>query len=352
MYFNHGYALLIGANVNLPIVERDAQAIYDILVDERRAAYPRAQVDLLTKGRATRKDILEALDKLRERISSDPDATVFVYYSGHGGRFEEQGHAVEYYLIPEGYDPSNRSGTAVSGAEFAARVEEVASLARKLMVFLDCCHAAGIPGEKEETVRFVKSPVPPQLVALEAGSGIVIVASSHEKERSYYGNHYSHFTECLLEAMRGKGNVTTDGYARILDTLVYLFDSVPARAAAQGPQHPFVKEILDLGDNFPICFYAGGDKALPEAPSLVPEPPLDPSTWEDRRRREWLEILENERELRIAKVRHIREFLPIALDAIQSFSLRQHLFREEAELSRLEEQIRAILTTWRNSDEQ
>lgn len=345
MEFEHGYALLIGANVNLPIVEKDARAIYDILVDEQRAAYPRAQVNLLTKGRATRKGILEAFDELIGRISKDPKATVFVYYSGHGGRFALQGSSAEYYLIPEGYKPHDRSGTAVSGVEFTAKTEKIATLARKAMVFLDCCHAAGIPGEKEEVMTFVKSPVPPQLLALEAGSGIVIVASSHEKERSYYGNNYSYFTECLLEAMRGKGNVTTDGYVRILDTLIYLFDNVPARAAAQGPQHLFVKEILDLGDNFPICFYAGGDKALSEETATTAEPPFDPSTWEINRLKERLVILENERRLRVAKVRHIRESLPIALDSIQGFSLRQHLLREEAELSRLEEQIRAILTT-------
>ena len=343
MKFDHGYALLIGADVHLPIVVEDVGAIYDVLVDERRAGYPEAQVRVLGGGGATRGGILDALDWLADRAAQDAQSTVLVYYSGHGGRFERQNHLDDYYLIPEGYDDNDRQGTTVSGIEFTTKIQRIASQAKKLAVCLDCCHAAGIPTAKGQPVAFVKSPAPPQLLALEGGTGVVILASSRDGEKSYYGPKYSCFTECLLEAMAGMGSVTEDGYVRILEVLIYLFDHVPAKASGQGSQHPLVKTILDLGDNFPVCFYAGGEKALPVATPVV-RPPLDASAWETGRLGAWFGVLERERDLRMQKVSHIREQLPVTLDPVMVFSLQEHLLREEVELFQLEQQIRSILS--------
>src|SRR5205085_1674386 len=55
----------------------------------------------------------------------------------------------------------------------------------------------------------------------------------------------------------------------------YVFDTVPQRTAAFGAQHPFVNNISNLDDNFPLCYYAGGSKKLPDEASVplsAPEP--------------------------------------------------------------------------------
>lgn len=51
-------ALLIGVGADLPVTVEDAIALHNILIDPNRAAYPPAQVTLLTETAATRQNIL------------------------------------------------------------------------------------------------------------------------------------------------------------------------------------------------------------------------------------------------------------------------------------------------------
>lgn len=259
--FSHGYALLIGVGADLPVTVKDATALYTVLIDPERAAYPASQTHLLAEEKATRKDILTAFDTLIKQVAKDPDATVVVYFSGHGGFITHFGKPAGYYLVPNGFDAARRAATSISGAEFTGKIEAIK--ARKLIVLLDCCHAAGIPLTKSVGESFQKSPLPPELLGkLEVGSGRVIVASSRKEEYSYTGAPYSIFTTCLLEALAGRGTKNKDGYARVLDILTYLFDTVPLRAGSVGSQHPFVNNIRNLDDNFPLCYYAGGSKEV------------------------------------------------------------------------------------------
>ncbi len=238
-----------------------------------------------------------------------------------------------YLLLPHGYDPARPAETGISGLELAQRIERIRS--RKLVIFLDCCHAAGVPAlkeAKEADATFVKSPLPPELLEALAGeSGRVAVASSQEGEYSYTGPTHSVFTACLLEALTGQGTVEPDGLVRILDVLAYLFKHVPERAP--GPQHPLVKKALDLGENFPLCYYAGGTQGQPD-------PGASGLTSGQRRRLKLkLEGLEAEWELRSAKLKQLRSALAIEAGAATKFQLEQQLLEEEGQLARLGEEM-------------
>ncbi|MBN3943776.1 caspase family protein [Nostoc sp. NMS9] len=95
--FTNGYALLIGVGADLPVTVKDATAIRDILIDGDHAAYPSEQVTLLTETSATRQKILAAFDQIIAQVNQNPDATVIIYYSGHGGRIQRTN---EYFLVP------------------------------------------------------------------------------------------------------------------------------------------------------------------------------------------------------------------------------------------------------------
>jgi hypothetical protein len=338
--FTNGHALLIGVGADLPVTVSDAAALRDLLIATDRAAYPSEQVELLTEAKADRNNILDAFDRLIERVKKNPDATVIVYYSGHGGRIERIGKPTEYFLIPHGYNPAQWNKTAISGKEFTEKIEALG--ARKIVVLLDCCHAGGLPAVKSVEEKFVKSPLPPELIArLDAGSGWVIVASSREDEFSYIGNPYSVFTACLLEAMQGKGATTLDGHARILDVLVYLFAQVPRRAS--GPQHPLIKKVLDLGENFPLCFYAGGSKNLPAGQAVAAaEPRVDYRNWKRRQLEQKRDGLRAEWELLNKKVSRFRRELAIEAGLAVRFQLEEQLLQEEARLAQLNETLEEI----------
>ncbi len=149
--FTNGYALLIGVGADLLVTVKDATALRDILIDSDRAAYPPKQVTLLTETSATRQNILAAFDQIITQVNQNSDATVIIYYSGHGGRIQRTN---KYFLLPFGYNPSQRADTAISGVEFTQKIEAIT--ARKLVVLLDCCHASGVPALKEPGETFVK----------------------------------------------------------------------------------------------------------------------------------------------------------------------------------------------------
>jgi len=338
--FSNGYALLIGVGADLPVTVNDATALRDVLVNPNRAAYPQEQVKLLTEKNADRQTIIDAFDRLIERVNQNRNATVIVYFSGHGVQLKSTN---EYFLVPYGYDGRSRADTAISGLEFTQKIEAIKS--RKLVVLLDCCHAGGVPGLKDIDEVFIKSPVPPTLLeALDTGTGRVVIASSLEDEKSYYNSQYSYFTECLLEALQGKASVKKDGYARILDILIYLFDQVPARSPKQ---HPFLKKMLDLGENFPLCYYAGGSKFLPgELPSVGQDISLNVLTTGQRQRlQQKLDIVQRDWDLQSKKVQLLRKAkakTPQGTMPLVFFQLEQELVEEEATLAQLQSELEEI----------
>ncbi|MEH2038612.1 caspase family protein [Nostoc sp.] len=339
--FTNGFALLIGVGADLPVTVKDATALKNVLIDTNRAAYPPEQVILLTETSATRQNILATFDQIITQVNQNPDATVIIYYSGHGGHIQKNN---EYFLVPYGYNPSQRAETAISDLEFTQKIEAIT--ARKLVVLLDCCHAGGVPALKEPGEIFVKSPVPPELLnVLGTGSGRVVVASSREDEYSYTGQLYSAFTDCLLEALQGKASVNKDGYARILDVLVYLFDQVPKRAS--GPQHPFVNKVLDLGDNYPLCYYAGGSKFFPGETATIETSSTSTNLTAGQRRRleQKLDALQAEWDLLSKKVKKMREALVIEAGTAVKFQLEQQLLNEEANLAHLTNEMEQIEST-------
>lgn len=256
LFFTNGYALLIGVGADLPATVRDARALRELLVDPHVAAYPREHVILLDEQKASRAGILGAFDELLDKARGNPDAMVIIYYSGHGMKYRDDGGAWRYCLVPYGYAPESPDETTLSGAEFTRCIEALQP--KKLLVLLDCCHAGGVAKARP---GMQAAPIPGELIAyLSRGSGRVVIASSKEDELSYVERDGVHsvFTACLLDVLRGQGVKQDDGYVRLFDVMSHLLDAVPRRAAAQ---HPLIKEVRDLDDNFPLCYYSGGANA-------------------------------------------------------------------------------------------
>ncbi len=250
--FPRGYAVIIGMGADLPVTITDAQGVAALLCDPARCAYPPDQVQLLVGPDARRGDVLRALDQLATQVKADPDATAVVYFSGHGTE------TPDFYFLPYGYNGADLPATAVSGAEFTDKLRAIQ--ARKLLVLLDCCKAGGIGEAKDPSaLPFPKSPAPPGMFdALKAGGGRVLIASSRKDEYSYTGAPYSVFTDELLKALAGYGAFERDGYARVLDTAMWVGRKVPARTGEK--QNPIIK-VSNLEDNFALAYYAGGDKS-------------------------------------------------------------------------------------------
>jgi hypothetical protein len=271
--FDHGYALAIGVGADLPNTVDDALGLAGILQDGERCAYPPSQVQVLTGEAATRTAVLAALDELAQ--GADEDATVVVYFSGHGYKVSTSMDDI-YFLMPYGYDLNNLKTTAIKGAAFADKLRAIP--AKKLLVLLDCCHAGGVGEAKAPYIEALsKAPLPPETVQLfSEGSGRVLIASSREDEKSFAGKPYSAFTLALIEALAGKGVSKQDGYVRVADLALHTREMVPQRTNER--QHPVLH--FEQADNFVLAYYAGGAKAPKGLPfDVEPEIEPEPGAW-------------------------------------------------------------------------
>jgi esterase/lipase superfamily enzyme len=284
--FDRGYALLIGVGEcayskwSLPVTVKDVTAVKEILVDPSLCGYPddARHIRLLCNKTATRASILDGLQWLKETADRDPEATIVVYYSGHGCLNPANG---SYYLIPHDADPMDFGNSALASADFTTALQGIKS--QKLLVILDCCHAEGVASGKDggiesqlpKRIEFklpdgVNFKLPPgfepksakgQFSTLAEGKGVAILSSSDSNQVSWIRKDQtcSVFTYHLIEALLGAGNQEGDRSVTVMNLIEYLGKTVSATAkseyqAAQNPQSEY------KGSNhFPIALLRGGN---------------------------------------------------------------------------------------------
>lgn len=266
--FQQGHALLIGIQYGnrskgrLPCTLSDVNGVANILTDRNKAAYPESQVVRLLEEHATTQGILDALDQLAQQVQSD--STVVIYYTGHGGQ-----KGSKYYFLPYDYDMN-----LVYAETFTQKVKAIREKAQKVLVILDCCHAAGssplksaevdgqafLAGIKDQLSAIDTSPGSTKQLdvsSLERGEGVVVLTSCKPNETSLAGNPYSLFTQAMIEVMEGRSKSTVDdGWVYIEDVKRYLDTHVPTRAAKhhRHAQNP-VTDMNGVSGHFRVCAY-------------------------------------------------------------------------------------------------
>jgi hypothetical protein len=273
--FTQGRALVAGiadyAHVSkLPgNVLDDARDVAALLRSCDYCGYPAANVELLLDGEASAEGIRKALGRLAQAAAEGE--TVVFFFSGHGGRIETGPDAGEY-LIPFDCDPSNLSGTSLSGSEIADLLKAIK--AKRLVVLLDACHSAGAADVKAlELAPGIKAGLAEKTYnALAHGVGRVMMASSRPSEVSFVlpGMRNSLFTHHLLDALRGAAPTHGDGLVRVFDVFHYVSDKVPAQRA---DQHPIFK-AHEMENNFPLALRLGGKQGAPltDKPDVTKRP--------------------------------------------------------------------------------
>ncbi len=255
----NSFGLIVGVarykNINpLPtLILKDVNDIYDTLVDPECCGYSPDNVRKLIDQEVTPEALRAEFRHLRDQC--DSESTVFIYFSGHGGRIES-GEFQGEYLLPVNADFASGemvARTAISGKDFSAMLHQLP--ARKLVVFLDCCHAGGIGTPKSPILKsgFSES----FYEQLRVGRGRAIVASSRSTESSYIlqGDKNSLFTKHLLAGLRG-GAISDDGLIRIFQ----LFEYIQPRVTEENRnQHPLLQVALE--DNFPVALRLSGTKS-------------------------------------------------------------------------------------------
>jgi metacaspase-1 len=234
--------------LSLPATVSDALAIERILCDPTRCGYRRSHVLTITGESADVIGVRGALRELSQSVTTE--CTVLVYFSGHGAQSLRDG-SWHTYICTRDADPEDLSHTAISGEELSTAVAAIS--ARRILVILDACHAAGSAPLKHVTAdpTWKRGLSDVYLEKLGQGAGRVVIASSREDQDSYLRpqGDLSLFTFHLLEALRGQAAIRGDGLIHVLDIFHYVSEMVQADRPEQTP----VLKAKDLDLNFPVA---------------------------------------------------------------------------------------------------
>ncbi|NEO47376.1 MAG: caspase family protein [Moorea sp. SIO4A3] len=246
--FNHGYALLIGVGesryprLSLPVTVNDTQAIKNALIDPDLCAYPenKEHIRVLNNKESTRDNILEGLQWLQESAKADPEATIFVYYSGHGWLNKADNR---YYLVQHDIKPGKLAASALSAEVFTEALGQIP--AKRLLVVIDCCHSGGMVTSKdtEKIIREVEKEdtkladefdnlqqvSPSNGLVNQLKQGRVVFTSSRGEEKSWIhpDGLYSIYTNHFLEALQGAANKPGDTDVKVSNLMNHLSKVVP-----------------------------------------------------------------------------------------------------------------------------
>lgn len=265
--FTHGYALLIGVGntvepgYSLPVTVKDAQALKAVLTDANFCAYPNTpdHVRLLQNQGATRSAILEGLDWLKGCADADPDATIVIYYSGHGTDLDSNA----YYLLQHDFNEQAIPQTALSAETLSEKLRNIE--AKRLWVIIDSCHAEGMATAKNDLpADFLPTALPKGVIdALKQGEGRAVFTSSRGNQSSWVrpDGILSLYTYHLIEALKGMANQPGDRLVKISHVMTHLGKTVSesARNLRDAEQNPFFDAATE---DFPVAMLRGG-KGLP-----------------------------------------------------------------------------------------
>jgi hypothetical protein len=241
------YGLVVGieryrdSRLNLRCARRDAEAIHKLMIDPECGLFPPENVELLVDEQATTPQVFRALAKLRR--SAGPDDTVWIFFAGHAA---PEGKNV--YWVTHDADVDNLYATALGNDRITQVLNEIP--ARRLMIFLDCCHAAATAIQQNPTRATL---TPADVFAGYEGKGRMTLASSDGKEKSVELSEYGHgaFTYFLQQGLRGEADENGDGVVTADELWHYLHNKVAQAARQAGnPQTPVLQG--ELTHNLPL----------------------------------------------------------------------------------------------------
>jgi hypothetical protein len=249
-YFEQGYALIIGISQYSKVSKlsevplKDALNLHNALRDPKICGYRDSQVHPpLLEGNATAKGIRDGLVWLAKNALQN--TTVFIYFSGHGWKIEEEGQD-HYYLLAHDSDPEDLKASAIASDELTTLLNNIH--AQRLLFCIDSCYAGGI-GEIKGVTPVAKAQALDKhyYEQLAQGTGRAIIASSRSDEESiaFRSENHSLFTGYLLEALQGKASLPGDQLIYISSVFSYI-----SRHTKKYNQHPIVQGKFE---DFPIA---------------------------------------------------------------------------------------------------
>lgn len=169
---------------------KDANDFSKAITSKKGLPYEDVQVKILCDNEATRADIFEAMEWLKQE-SSPNDVCIF-FFAGHGMRDEKD----RFYFMPYGCN-TNKLYECFSASDFRNEAEDIHG---KLIAFVDACYSGALfeGGRSAATTHFIE-----QLKRSKNGMLLYASSSSDTKSREDESWENGAFTKALVEALNG-----------------------------------------------------------------------------------------------------------------------------------------------------
>lgn len=169
---------------------KDTKDFSKAITSKKGLPYEDVQVKILCDNEATRADIFEAMEWLKQE-SSPNDVCIF-FFAGHGMRDEKD----RFYFMPYGCN-TNKLYECFSASDFRNEAEDIHG---KLIAFVDACYSGALfeGGRSAATTHFIE-----QLKRSKNGMLLYASSSSDTKSREDESWENGAFTKALVEALNG-----------------------------------------------------------------------------------------------------------------------------------------------------
>ncbi|MDP8989250.1 MAG: caspase family protein [Acidobacteriota bacterium] len=257
-----GYALIVGianyknlpAKSQLEFSERDADAIYSILISPEGGNFRAENVHRLSGAQATMANLKRELETWLPSVAKEDDRVV-IYFAGHG--FISAGRA---YLAPYDLDPANIPGTGYPmdtlGQVAGSRIK-----AKWKVLLTDACHSGAIAPDAEAQAL--------NQSLLDMSRSMFSLTASRDRERSFesqdWGGGHGIFTYYVVKGLEGEADESGDGIVTADELANYVRRNV--REATKGQQNP-TSDRGSFDPNMLLAFLPNGLRVAHQPPPV------------------------------------------------------------------------------------
>jgi len=220
--------------------------------------FPSDNIKLLTNENATRGQIVEAIEWMGRRVTSED--LVYIFFAGHG-EIDGQGRA---YFMPYNADPSLPYDLGLRADRFLEDLK-TSITAKQMVFFIDACHAGAalVPGGTTGSSRSSGKNVIPNILGLwqkflsDSDAINMGILSAGSNQLSWEDHELEHglFTYFLIKGMEGAADIECDGTITAQALFRYVTDNVEKRSKElYSEQTPIVSPSWE--PRFPLAMYA------------------------------------------------------------------------------------------------
>jgi WD40 repeat protein len=222
-------------------VEYAASDVKRLVAAQRKygeAMYKECDPKILIDDRATKAEILDALEELGKKTLRAERAVTLIFLAGHG-KLDERGN---YYFLAVDSDAQRLRSTAISAAEI---MDALKAIRGRVVIFLDTCHSGAFAGDDTRSTGLTDDLVR-ELASDDCGVAVICSSRGKQLSRQSSGEKAGLFTLAVEEALAGKAAKDKSGAIYLPDLYAYVNQRV--KQMSEDSQHPYAEGLKKVGE--------------------------------------------------------------------------------------------------------